>query len=225
MLPGWHCSVHMLQKFTDLEYETLPHHHFHLISQSPTTFFFFFQRSWHFLLEKTFECITITLALPTEINQQNHIIYTYMTDKRWNIIKMWYCEKAQAYKRDYNNFRLCLEEILYLLEYAENNKLLNKRSALISKFRHINGFLLCHLPYDWFQNVFYQYLDCSHFKTIYIYIYIYSKEIRWYENIQICKHTRSLEDDFIYSLNYLLTLNVSDFKCENIKPSPELMNY
>ena len=32
------------------------------------------------------------------------------------------------------------------------------------------------------------------------------------------KNTKSSEDNFIYSLNHLPTLNVSVFKCENIKP-------
>ena len=33
------------------------------------------------------------------------------------------------------------------------------------------------------------------------------------------KNTKSLEDDFIYNLNYLPMLNVSVFQYENIKPS------
>ena len=31
----------------------------------------------------------------------------------------------------------------------------------ISMCRHINTFLMCHLPYDWFQGLFYQYLKFS----------------------------------------------------------------
>ena len=33
------------------------------------------------------------------------------------------------------------------------------------------------------------------------------------------------EDDFIYSLIYLPTLNISVFKCVNIKPSSRHMNF
>ena len=41
---------------------------------------------------------------------------------------MRYCEKkAWAYIRGYNNCRLRLKENLCILEYAENNKLLNKK--------------------------------------------------------------------------------------------------
>ena len=58
---------------------------------------------------------------------------------------MGYDKKVQTYKRDNYNCRLCLEEKLCILENAENN-LLNIRSELIAKRRHINNFPLCHLP-------------------------------------------------------------------------------
>ena len=45
-------------------------------------------------------------------------------------------KKAQAYKGD-NSCRLCLKEKLYIQEHAEN-KLLNKRSKLISKCQYSN---------------------------------------------------------------------------------------
>ena len=55
---------------------------------------------------------------------------------KWDIMK-----KAQAYKGGNNSCRLCLEEKLCILEHTEN-KLLNKRSELTSKCRHIDKFLV-----------------------------------------------------------------------------------
>ena len=41
-------------------------------------------------------------------------------------------KKVPVYRGDYNNCRLCLEDKLSILEYAEPNELLNKHSELNS---------------------------------------------------------------------------------------------
>ena len=61
------------------------------------------------------------------------------------IIKCDIVKKAQAYKGVNNNCRFCKEEELCILKYPKN-KLLNKRSELISKCRLVNKFHMYHLP-------------------------------------------------------------------------------
>ena len=66
---------------------------------------------------------------------------------KWNTVK-----NVQSLKRGNHSCRFCRDNT--------KHKLLNKRCELISKCRHINKFLMCHLPFD----SFYIY-------SIYLYIY------------------------------------------------------
>ena len=66
--------------------------------------------------------------------------------------KYFYCEKASD---GYNNCSLRLWKI-FILEYVERNKLMEKPRELISKGRRIKKFLLCHLMRDLFQDIFYK---------------------------------------------------------------------
>lgn len=55
---------------------------------------------------------------------------------KWRILK-----KAQAYRNGAKRCNLCLTEKLAIID-GEPNKLLNKRSELVSKCRHENKFYL-----------------------------------------------------------------------------------
>ena len=60
---------------------------------------------------------------------------------------------------------------------------------------------------------------------IYIYIYIYGKTVSKNVCIKMYKYENwSLEDDFIYSLNYMPMLNVSVFECIDIELSSSRLN-
>ena len=54
-----------------------------------------------------------------------------------------YEKKDPTNKRGGYNYRMCLEEKLYILKHGEI-KFLNKRSELVSKCKHTNKFLNCH---------------------------------------------------------------------------------
>ena len=56
---------------------------------------------------------------------------------KWSIIK-----SAPAYSNISKKCQLCLQENFEILNYPNPNKLLNKRSELVSKCRHVNKFLL-----------------------------------------------------------------------------------
>ena len=55
----------------------------------------------------------------------------------WKIVK-----SAPAYTNTSKRCVLCLEEKMAIITYPDQEKLLNKRSELISKCRHVNKFLL-----------------------------------------------------------------------------------
>ena len=75
------------------------------------------------------------------------------------------------------------------------------------------------LEKDWKIKAVWTHTLCLEYIYIYIYIYI------WTGNKSNCMKMYKYEkitssgDDFIYSLNYLPTLNASVFEYENIKPS------
>ena len=57
---------------------------------------------------------------------------------KWSIVKT-----VPGYSNISKKCLLCLQEKLEILDFPEQGHLLNKRSELISKCRHINKFLLC----------------------------------------------------------------------------------
>ena len=64
---------------------------------------------------------------------------------KWNIVKK-KKKKKKKHKltKEVTIATNCLKEKLYILEYG-NNKFMNK-NELISKYSHVDKFLLCHLP-------------------------------------------------------------------------------
>ena len=72
--------------------------------------------------------------------------------------KMVYCENSsESVNGDGNSSRLYLEEKLRILELAK-------------KCKHINRFILSHLPTDWFHNLFFSYMYCSDFWNQYFFV-------------------------------------------------------
>ena len=59
-------------------------------------------------------------------------IYIYNETGKTPIIKWDIVKRVQGYKGGYNNSRLSLEKKLCIQGYAENNKLVNKKSELNS---------------------------------------------------------------------------------------------
>ena len=66
--------------------------------------------------------------------KENHNI---MPNLKWSIVK-----HAKSYTNNARSCSLCLREKFEILFYDNKNELLNKRSELISKCRHMNKFLL-----------------------------------------------------------------------------------
>ena len=60
-----------------------------------------------------------------------------MPSLKWSIIK-----SVPAYSNISKKFQLCLQEKFEILNYRNPNELVNKRSELISNYRHVNKFLL-----------------------------------------------------------------------------------
>ena len=60
-----------------------------------------------------------------------------MPSLTWSIIK-----SVPAYSNISKKFQLCLQEKFEIFNYPNPNKLVNKRSGLISKRCHVNKFLL-----------------------------------------------------------------------------------
>ena len=60
-----------------------------------------------------------------------------MPSLKWYIIK-----SVPAYSNISKKCQLCLQEKFEILNYLSPNELLNKRSKLMSKCRHVNKFLL-----------------------------------------------------------------------------------
>ena len=58
-------------------------------------------------------------------------------DLMWCIVK-----RLPGYSTISKRCMLCLHEIYEILNYPDQEKLLNKKSELISKCRHVNKFLL-----------------------------------------------------------------------------------
>ena len=62
---------------------------------------------------------------------------TEMPKIKWSILKT-----APAYNNIAKRCVLCLQEKMHIIEYPDQRNLLNKRSELVSKCRHMNKFLL-----------------------------------------------------------------------------------
>ena len=60
-----------------------------------------------------------------------------MPSLKWSIIK-----SVPDYSDIYKKCQLCLQEKFEILNYPNPNELLNKRSERISKYHHVNTFLL-----------------------------------------------------------------------------------
>ena len=60
-----------------------------------------------------------------------------MSSLKWSMIKT-----APTYSNNSKKCQLCLQEKLEIFNHPNPNELLNKRSWLISKGRHVNKFLL-----------------------------------------------------------------------------------
>ena len=60
-----------------------------------------------------------------------------MPSLKWHIIK-----SVPDYSNISKKYQLCLQEKFEILNYPNPNELLNKRSELTSKCRHVNKFLL-----------------------------------------------------------------------------------
>ena len=56
---------------------------------------------------------------------------------KWSIMK-----RAKSYSNTSKVCRLCLQEKLEILRYPNKSELLNKRSEIVSKCRHMNKFML-----------------------------------------------------------------------------------
>lgn len=68
-----------------------------------------------------------------ELKENHNVVPTL----KWSIVK-----HAKSYNTNGRNCSLCLQEKFEILNYVNKNELLNKRSELIAKCRHMNKFLL-----------------------------------------------------------------------------------
>ena len=68
-----------------------------------------------------------------DFKEKNYIIPTL----KWSIIK-----HAKSYTSNAKNCSLCLQEKFEILFYPIKNELINKRSEMITKCRHMNKFML-----------------------------------------------------------------------------------
>ena len=71
--------------------------------------------------------------------------HTWKEKRKFKIMLLlkWYKIKTvPAYSNIFKKCQLCLQEKFEMLNYPNPNELLNKRSELISKCRHVNKFLL-----------------------------------------------------------------------------------
>ena len=84
-------------------------------------------------------------------NDEGHSTDTALSKYVWEVKKKlkimpslkWYIIKSvPAYSNISKKCQLCLQEKFEILNYPNPNELLNKRSELISKCRHVNKFLL-----------------------------------------------------------------------------------
>ena len=62
--------------------------------------------------------------------------------KKMPSLKRYIIKSVPAYSNISKTRQLCLQEKIEILNYTNPNELLNKRSEFISKFRHVNKFLL-----------------------------------------------------------------------------------
>jgi len=68
-----------------------------------------------------------------DLKEKNNVTPTL----KWSIIK-----HAKSYTSNARNCSLCLQEKFEILFYPSKEELLNKRSELITKCRHMNKFML-----------------------------------------------------------------------------------
>ena len=90
---------------------------------------------------------------------------------------MYIIKCVPAYSNISKKCQLCLPEKFEILNCNNPNELLNKRSELISKCRHVNKFLLSNYKsndiYIYIYIYIYMYICMYIYICIYIYVYIY----------------------------------------------------